>query len=526
MKPGYPHFDYVEGDPRYPTVVDALDAAADLEPDRIALICEDRQFTFAEYRRAVAGMARHLAGRYAPGDRIAMVMGNGIETAVALMGAYAARMQTAPLNPGYTDRELDRLIADVEPVAISCSPPFAERVRALAGESGRADGPDVLTVGDGGIDIWRWAADGSLALPAGRPRPEDRCLMFFTGGTTGLPKGAEHIHSSLDYFSRQTRAMWRFEFGGETVLNVAPMFHIWGHDFTLVFPLYIRATMVIVPQYRPDIVIDQLVRHRVTVFAGGPAAIFLGLLGSEAIADADLSALRHSMGGGSPLPADLLERWHARTGNEIMEGYGMSEGAPICLNPTHGARKRLSVGAVPPETRIEIVDLETGTRVMPVGERGEVRLRGPQFTVGYRNRPEETAEAIRDGWLYTGDVGYLDEDGYLFLVDRKKEMILVGGFNVYPREVDEVMMSHPAVAEAAAIAVPDDFLGEAVCVYLALQPGAEAGEDDLLRHAEANLAKYKRPKIVRIVEALPKTGPGKINKLGLKAMEAERAEAP
>ena len=522
MKPGHPSVDYVESDPHYPTVVDALDAAADLQPDRIALICEDRQFTFAEYRRAVAGMAQHLARSHGPGDRIAMVMGNGIETAVALMGAYAARLQTAPLNPGYTDRELGRLIDDVGPAAIACSPPFAERVRAL---EGGPDGPEILTVGEGGLDIWPWAADESLSLPEERPRPEDRCLMFFTGGTTGLPKGAEHIHSSLDYFCRQTRALWQFEFGAETVLNVAPMFHIWGHDFTLVFPLYIRATMVIVPQYRPDMVIEQLARHRVSCFAGGPAAIFLGLLGSDAIGGADLGALRHSMGGGSPLPADLLERWKVHTGNEIMEGYGMSEGAPICLNPTHGPRKRLSVGAVPPETVVEIVDLESGTRVMPVGERGEVRLRGPQFTIGYRNRPEETAAAIRDGWLYTGDVGYLDEDGYLFLVDRKKEMILVGGFNVYPREVDEVMMSHPAVAEAAAIAVPDDFLGEAVCVYLALQPGETADVEALHRHAEANLAKYKRPKIIRIVEALPKTGPGKINKLNLKAMEAERGSA-
>ena len=181
MKPGHPSRDYVEGDPRYRTIVDALDAAAELQPDRVALICEDRQLTFAEYRRAVAGMARHLAGRYAPGDRLAVVMGNGIETGVALMGAYAALMQTAPLNPGYTDRELGRLLDDVEPAAIACSPPFVERVRSLAGDKG----PDVLTVGDGGIDIWPWAADESLSLPAERPRPEDRCLMFFTGGTTG-----------------------------------------------------------------------------------------------------------------------------------------------------------------------------------------------------------------------------------------------------------------------------------------------------------------------------------------------------
>ncbi len=514
MTPGHPSVDYVEGDPHYPTIVEALDAAADLRPDRTALICEDRQLTFAEYRRAVAGMAHRLEERYTPGERIALVMGNGIETAVALMGAYAARLQTAPLNPAYTDRELDRLLADVAPAAVACSPALAGRVRALAG----AGGSDVLTVGEGGFDIWQWAADDRLFLPEERPRPEDRSTMFFTGGTTGLPKGAEHIHSSFDWFCRQIHAVWRFGFDRETILNVAPMFHIWGHHFSIVFPLYVRATMVIVPQYRPDFVIGELERNRVSVFAGGPAAIFLGLLGAEAMAGADLGALRYSLAGGSPCPADLLARWKARTGHDILEGLGMSEGAPIANNPTDGPTKPLSVGVTPPDTGIEIVDLETGTRVLPAGERGEIRVRGPQFTIGYRNRPEETAEAIRDGWLYTGDVGYLDEDGYLFLVDRKKELILVGGYNVYPREVDEAMTNHPAVAEAAAVGVPDDFLGEAVCVFVAFRPGASASVEALHRHAEASLAKYKRPKFIRILETLPKKGPGKIDKLELKAM--------
>ena len=512
-----PPFDYVEGDPRYATIVDALDAAAELRPDRVAMICEDRQITFAEYRRAAAGMARHFARRYPPGARIALVMGNGIETAVAMMGAYAARLQIAPLNPAYTDPELSRLIADVEPAAIACSPELAERVGSLAGGTGK---PDILAVGVGDLDVWRWTEDESLSLPTDRPRPDDRCIMFFTGGTTGVPKGAEHVHGSYDWFCRQTHAMWRFGFDREIVLNVAPMFHIWGHHFSIVFPLFIRATVAIVPRYRPDLVIGELVRRRVSVFAGGPAAIFLGLLGSDAMADADLGALEYSLAGGSPCPADLLERWKARTGNEILEGLGMSEGAPLGLNPTHGPRKRLSVGPRPPDTDLEIVDLENGTRVLPTGERGEIRVRGPQFTIGYRGRPEDTAEAIRDGWLYTGDIGYLDEDGYLFLVDRKKELILVGGYNVYPREVDEAMTNHPAVAEAAAVGIADDFLGEAVCVFVALRPGASAGVDELQRHAEANLAKFKQPRVIRILEALPKKGPGKIDKLALKAMAA------
>jgi long-chain acyl-CoA synthetase len=195
----------------------------------------------------------------------------------------------------------------------------------------------------------------------------------------------------------------------------------------------------------------------------------------------------------------------------------MSEGAPIHSNPLHGLRKIGSVGIVAAGYEAEVVDLETGTRVMPAGERGEIRVRGPQFTKGYRNRPEENARQIRDGWLYTGDIGYYDDDGYMFLVDRKKEMIIVGGYNVYPREIDELLFKHPAILEAATVGALDSFSGEVVKAFVVLKPGASLGADELLDYCKQNLVKYKWPKHIVFVDALPRTGVGKIDKRALKA---------
>jgi len=265
-------------------------------------------------------------------------------------------------------------------------------------------------------------------------------------------------------------------------------------------------------------VLEQLERHKVTVFLGGPAAIYNGLLAAERFPKTDLSALKLCFSGGSACAEDLLKRWKQATGCTLIEGYGMSEGAPISGNPITGLQKLRSVGPAGPGTEIDIVDADTGTKHMPRGQAGEIRLRGPQFMDGYRNRPEDNAQALRNGWLYTGDIGYLDEDDYLFIVDRKKELINVGGQKVYPRELDELLFSHPAVREAATVGVPDQFLGEAVKVVVALRDGAKLTADELLAYCRTNLVKYKWPKHIAFVDALPKTGAGKIDKLKLRGL--------
>jgi long-chain acyl-CoA synthetase len=246
----------------------------------------------------------------------------------------------------------------------------------------------------------------------------------------------------------------------------------------------------------------------------------MGLRANENFAATDFSSLRVCLSGGAACPVELIRFWESATRSVLLEGWGISGGAPIHQNPLHGTRKIGSVGVAAAGYEAEVVDLETGTRVMPVGERGEIRVRGPQFTSGYRNRPEENARQIRNGWLYTGDIGYYDEDGYMFLVDRKKEMIIVGGYNVYPREIDELLFKHPAILEAATVGVPDTFSGEAVKVFVVRKAGANLSAEELLDYCKQNLVKYKWPKHIAFLDALPRSGVGKIDKRALKATAA------
>jgi long-chain acyl-CoA synthetase len=279
---------------------------------------------------------------------------------------------------------------------------------------------------------------------------------------------------------------------------------------------YARGTMVILPRYHPEETCRALETEKITVFGGSPT-IFTSLLGFEAFERTDLSALAFSYSGSSALPASVLESWESQTGTPILEGYGQSEAGPVLtFNPLDGVRKVGSVGVPVPETEVEIVDLEEGKTVLGTGEKGEIRARGPQIMAGYRGLPDETAQALRGGWLYTGDIGEFDEDGYLFIRDRKKEMVIVSGYNVFPREVENVLYSHPSVAEAAVIGVADDYRGEVLKAVVALKPGQAAEPAALEAHCRENLAKYKVPGQFEILDELPKTTVGKIDKKALK----------
>jgi len=497
---------------RYPTIVHALDDAAERVPDRAALIVQDRRLSYRQYRSAAAGMARRFEALGARGRAVSICMGNGLEAAVAIHGAMAAGALATPMNPNYTPAELKPLLADVGPHILCCDPATEARCRDYAKELGI---PHLEVLKPGTADAW--AADAALRLPEPLPRAGDPSAMFFTGGTTGLPKGAEHTHATLVAHSYAMLALWPIGLDGETMLNVAPLFHIWGFCLTLIDPVIVGATAVLLPAYKPAEVLAQFVQHKVTIFAGGPPALYIGLRANENYAKTDWQHLRWCLSGGAPCPEELLRAWEKETGTEILEGVGMSEGAPYASMPMHGPHKLRSVGVMPPDTVVEIVDLGSGTTVLPAGQAGEIRVKGPQFIARYRNRPEESAKTFRHGWLYTGDIGQFDEDGYLFIVDRKKEMILVGGYNVYPREIDEMLHHHPAILEAATVGVPDSFSGEAVKAYVALKPGATLDRAALETYCKERLVKYKWPKHIEFLDALPKTGVGKINKLALKA---------
>ena len=495
------------------TIVHAFAETAQRVPDRTALICGDRRIDYRQYHAAVAAYARRLATRGVAGKRVALLMPNGIEVAVAAMAVMAARAQVVPLNANYPPAALAPLLTDVAATMLVCTSETEELGRTVAAEVGIGH---VDVFGPGGLAVDDWIDKPDPALPEPLPGPDDRSVLFFTGGTTGTPKGASHTHRNDMAYARAVQTAWPLEPDADIVLMAAPNFHTWGFSNVVITPVLAGATVDYLVRYQPGVVLEHFERERITVFAGGPAALYVGLMAHERFRTTDFSSLRMCLAGGSPCPEALHTRWEAATGCPILEGWGMSEGAPINCNPVDGVRKPGSVGLPAPLTEIDIVDLDTGEQVLAQGEVGEVRVRGPQFVTGYVDRPEESARTFRDGWLYTGDIGRIDEDGYLWLVDRKKEMILVGGYNVYPREIDEVLQRHPAVMEVAVVGIPDEFRGETVKACVALDPGAEVSADELISHCRERLVGYKVPTVIEFFDELPKTGPGKIDKLRLK----------
>jgi long-chain acyl-CoA synthetase len=498
--------------PVYESLPHMLFAAAAARPDTTAVIFEDRRITYREFARAVNGLASELRECGAAGGRVILMMPNSIEMDVAFMAVMTIRAQVAPVNPFFTEAEQAKVLQDVDASVIVAAPAMRAKADAAAARLGISQ---VVTLGEGGLA--EWIGDRSLeAAPADLPGPDDLALLIFTGGSTGIPKGVDHTHRALMWSFLQHVSVWPIEFGRDVFLNVAPMFHIFGLAYSSWVPIYTQCTLVMIPKYDADKVVAALGEHKVSVFGGGPAPIYMGLLTSPLFDETDLSALRYCLSGGAPCPEDLHKEWLRRTGCPLLEGWGMSEGAPFCLNPYDRQRKILSVGNPVPETEVEVVDVDTGETVLPMGETGEVRVRGPQLMRGYRNNPEETATALRHGYMYTGDIGYVDEDGFLFLVDRKKDMILVGGYNVYPREVDEVLFNHPKIREAASVGKRDPRLGEVVAAYIALEPGEAMSEEEFFAYCKDSLVKYKRPVEVHFIDALPRTPTNKINRIELR----------
>lgn len=488
--------------------------AVERKPDTLAVIYRDQSINYRDFGRAVNGLASHLQSLRLQTGPVVVMMPNSIEMDVALMAVMQAGAQVAPVNPFFHVNEIAKVLDGFEPKAIVCHPTTIGKGHEVAGKMGLAH---VIRLRYD--TLVQWTADSRLDSPPGKmPRADDLALSIFTGGSTGVPKGVNHTHRGLMWGLIQHVSVWPIPFGTGVFLNVAPMFHIWGLTYATWVPIFTAGTLVMIPKYDADEIVKALAEHRVSIFAGGPAPIYTGLLRSPLFDQVDLSALKYCPSGGAPCPEDLHREWLRRTGCPLLEGWGMSEGAPFCLNRYDGERKLLSVGNPVPETEVEVVDLETGTRVLPMGEAGEVRVRGPQMMTGYHNKPEETVYALRHGYMYTGDIGYVDADGFLFLVDRKKDMVIVGGYNVYPREVDEVLFNHPAIHEAATVGKKDDRLGEVVVAFVALKHGAELGEEDFFDYCKENLVKYKRPVEVHFIDALPRTGTNKIDRIRLRAM--------
>ena len=501
---------------RCPTIIHALVESAARCPEQRALVCRGQTLTYAELARTVAALAQRLSTLGAAGQRVAVLMPTSNEAVVAVLGAMAAGAQVVPVNPFFTASELAVVLAEADAaIAISGAEAWGKLGELMPRLGVRAA---VRFDGSGDVTLASLlSSENQRSLPAHEARSESLAVGIFTGGTTGEPKAVEHSHAALMTSILQHCSVWRVRHGAERFLSAAPIFHIWGLFYATFVPIYAGSTLVLVPRYDPNEVLAALESERITIFCGGPAPVYLGLMQSPRFASTAFGSLRYCLTGGAPCPLELHERWRAATGCALLEGWGMSEAAPLCLTRPE-APKPLSVGRAVPGTELQIVDVEEGQRVLAAGQAGEVRVRGPQLMRGYRGRPFETLAALRDGWLYTGDIGYLDGDDDLFLVDRKKDMIIVGGYNVYPRQVDEVLYRHPAVAEAASVGRPDARLGEVLVAFVVLAPGAALSEEQFFAFCERELVKYRRPVAVTFLPALPRTNARKVDKRALRAL--------
>ena len=501
----------------FPSVVHMLADAAAQAPGAPALICEDECLSYGQYLRCVAGFAHELRALGASGQRVAIVVGNSLDIAIANFAIHAAGAQLVPLNPIYTMRELEALLADAAPLVVVGDDSLEDPLRDLTRRLGIKH---LIPVGTGtGRRLTAWRDDASLSLPTPLPSPDDLATLQYTGGTTGRSKGANLLHGRVALNVSQREFLLPTDKDRERVLCIAPMFHVYAVAMALHLAVYCRGALIVQRAFKPDQVFSVIEREKPTIIVGAPP-VYIGLMAHESFSRCDLSSLRVCYSGASALPEEILRRWQTATGCPILEGFGQSESGPVLsFNPQNGLTKPQSVGIPTPGTKIQIVDLKDPDKVLGPGELGELRVSGPQLMIGYRNMPEETAAVLRDGWLYTGDIGEIDADGYLFIRDRKKDMVNVGGYNVYPREIEEVLYQHPAVREAAVVGVADAFRGEVAHAHVVVHDGKTVTAQALADFCAERLAKYKVPAAFRVVPALPKTTVGKIDKRTLRGEE-------
>ncbi len=527
-RPWLKHYD--EGVPHslaYPeiTLPEMLRETARKFPNATATIFEGTRMTYAELQTQVEAFAAGLAGLgVAPGDRVAILLPNSPQTVIAFYAVLSIGGIAVMTNPMYVERELEHQWRDAGVRTVVALDRLWPRIQLVKDRVGLTsvvlaglkdfEKPTEIGRGEGALFFRELAAQGAGYKARNtehgtRIKPNDVACLQYTGGTTGVAKGAALTHCNLVVNVTQACEFifHKARDGEERYLAVMPFFHAYG--LTAVMNVSIRkaAAMIILPRFEMDAVMAAIREHRPTIFAGVPTMYVA--LNARATAD-ELASIRACFSGAAPLPREVMEAFEKRTGAKIAEGFGMTESSPVThVNPMYGLRKAGSVGLPLPDTEARIVDAETGTRTLTPGEVGELVIRGPQVMRGYWNLPDETANTLRDGWLHTGDLARMDEDGYFYILDRKKDMILSGGYNVYPREIDEALFAHPKVREAVAVGIADAYRGETIKAYVVLKDGETATPEEIIDYCRANLAAYKVPAAVEFRATLPKTMIGK-----------------
>jgi long-chain acyl-CoA synthetase len=488
-------------------------------PDRVLLHFGERAVTYSEVDADTDRVcASLLALGLEPGDKVAVQLPNVVEFVLAYFGCMKAGLVMVPLNPLLTAREVGYHLQDSDARLIVTLDLFAEGALNAArsvGVPAYVVGQNVPAEAHRFAELLEAEGDRDHLHPCA---PDDTAVLLYTSGTTGQPKGAELTHFQL--FMNCTVAGEIFGFReGDVAIGILPLFHVFGLSSVLNMTVRFGGTLVLTPRFDPVETVDLIERHRVTVVSGVPT-MFMALLQTDTTGR-DLSSLRSVVSGGASIPGEVVRAFEDKfKGVLILEGYGLSETASTStFNFSAEERKVLSVGKPIWGVELKLVDHEG--KALPAGPEnvGEILIRGHNVMKGYYKRPEATAAALQNGWLHTGDLGYRDEEGYLFIVDRLKDLVIRGGYNVYPREVEEVLYAHPAVAEAAVVGRADDRLGEEVVAYVSLKPGASATSEELKEYCRENLAAYKYPREIHVLEQLPKGPTGKILKTSLRRGE-------
>lgn len=524
----------------FPSVADVMRSAFSRFRHRPAFVNRGKVLTYEELDRLSLAFACYLRNqlRLKKGDRVALMMPNVLQYPVALMGILRAGLTVVNTNPMYTARELKHQLNDAGAAAIVVMENFAHTLQEVIGET---TVKHVITTSVGDMLgfpmaqivnfvvkyqkklVKPFSLPGAVrfndALSAGRGQqlppteigPEDLAFLQYTGGTTGVSKGAMLTHRNMVANMLQVRNWFgpHVQDGSEIIITALPLYHIFALTCNCLVFMNVGGLNVLItdPRDMPGFV-KELSRYRFTIITG-VNTLFNGLLNTPGFAELDFSSLKLSMGGGMAVQRAVAEKWQKVTRCALFEGYGMTESSPVATVNRPDTREYTgSIGVPAPGTELSIQD-DDG-RLLPQGEVGEICIRGPQVMKGYWQRPEESAKTITpDGWLRTGDVGKMDERGYFYIVDRKKDMILVSGFNVYPNEIEDVVATHPGVLEVAAVGIPDEKSGEAVKLVI-VRKDPKLTVEDVKAHCRAQLTGYKQPKIIEFRNELPKTNVGKI----------------
>jgi long-chain acyl-CoA synthetase len=539
-----PHLDY-ETIPLF----EYLDRAAASHPNRTALAFQNLRLSYAQLQELVEKVAANLQRLgVAKGDRVAIMLPNLPQTVIAYWGVLKAGAVVVMTNPLYMEKELvhhitdsgsrvmivlDRLwpkISSLWPklnlktvITTSVADGLRFPLNLLYPIKSRREKTWVSVPHDGKrILPWKALARHQASFePVTVDPAADLAVLQYTGGTTGLAKGVMLGHDNMGANVQQCSAVLH-TIGDEpeVFLGLLPFFHVYGLTVCINFATALAATVSPYPQFIPQEVLKAIDKMKPTIFPSAPA-VFNALLQQKNIQEYDLRSIRYCVTGSAPMPVELSKQFKELTGAEIIEGFGLTETSPVThLNPLRGKKKTGSIGLPFPDTDASIVDNEMGTDHLNPGETGELVIRGPQVMHGYWGRPEETAQALRNNWLYTGDIASIDDEGYFFIVDRKKDLIISGGYNIYPREIDEVLYEHPKVADAVCVGVPHKTRGEIVKAYVVPKLDQELDKKEIIAFCRQKLANYKVPKQVEFRKELPKTIVGKVLRRILKEEEA------